>query len=279
MPKIRGNKMKIVVTGSEGFVGSHLVEVLVDLGYDVLGIDKKDNCDISHFGQLNRLISEFKPEIVIHLAASCSTSKSINDPKSDFTDNVVGTFNVIEACRKNGAKLHYTSSIKAFNGSPYGVSKGVGELYLWEYLATYGLEFIINRPGTIYGPRQDGSEDSGWIGHFIKSKLEGKKVQIFGSGEQVRDLLYVMDYVRLIITQIEAWNRYKNQLYEVGGGEYNAVGVKEMADYLKLEYDLAPSRPRDNERFVSLNLIDGWKPKVGYKEGIKETIKYYKELI
>lgn len=263
--------MKILITGHKGFIGSHVYERL-SKNHEVIGADIKGDpkIDIKRYGPLHSLAGDV--DLIVHLAASCSTPRSISNPRSDFVSNVVGTFNVLELARSIGAKVLYTSSVKAFKGSPYGVSKGVGELYLWEYIDIYGLEGIINRPGTVYGPGQDGSEESGWLTWFLKASKENLPITIYGDGEQRRDVLYITDYVDLLEKQIDEWDEYKNQGYNVGGGTKNALTLNEAVRMLKIkDVTYMDKRKGDVKTFVSMNDGLRWSPKVGYKEGIKLT--------
>ena len=153
--------MRVLVTGCRGFIGSHFIS---KFGYKVGGVDKKDGIDITS----NKFLFDaykWKPSLIVHLAANCSTAKSLENPVDDFQNNVVGTLQVCELARITGAKVLYTSTCKVQPNdegirTPYGLSKYVGELYLQEYSKLYGFEYIINRPGTIYGPGQKGSPES-----------------------------------------------------------------------------------------------------------------------
>lgn len=271
--------MKILVTGHNGFIGNHVAHALEVIGHDVYGVDRKSGCDISRYPNLVKTVGSMTSELdmIVHLAASCSTPLSIKDPRRDFEDNVVGTFNILELARLYKCNVHFTSSVKAWTGTPYGVSKATGELYLKEYQEMYGVDYVINRPGTIYGPGQDGSPESGWLGWFIKAKLENKHVDIYGDGMQTRDVLYITDYVSLVLKQIEYFDKWKNRLYEVGGGEENEINLLEALEILDIEdYSFQPRRPGDVERFVSENKdLQDWYPKVDAYDGIYMTLKYY----
>jgi nucleoside-diphosphate-sugar epimerase len=255
---------RLLITGSSGFIGSHIVEGL--RGHDIFTCDRKTGLELKDLKQ------ESKPvDYVIHLAGSCSTSKSIDDPLSDFEDNASGTLQALEYARRYKAKFIYTSSVKARQApvmTPYGVSKYIGEMYCNEYHHLYGLEYVVNRPGTIYGEGQEGSPESGWVAWFLKAKGENLPVKIFGTGNQVRDLLYVKDYVELIKSQIKSWDLYKNRVWDVGGGVANAVSVKELADYLNLDYEYALPRQGDSLEYIGENKTPRWSPVTKWKDRI-----------
>jgi CDP-paratose 2-epimerase len=152
--------------------------------------------------------------------------------------------------------------------TPYGTAKRMAEAWAIEYERAYGLPVVINRPGTIYGPGQEGSPESGWIAWFLKAKKQGLKVTINGDGHQVRDLLYVYDYCGLIMRQIEDLASYagRGRIWDVGGGTQNIVSVLEMADYLGLDYEFGPPRDGDADAYVGINDTPTWGPTTYWKD-------------
>ena len=272
--------MKILISGHQGFIGTHLVKVLKE-NHELFGADKKVGMNITSDGFL-LAASKIKPQVIVHLAAECSTAKSISDPFTDFKNNAIGTFMVCEMARITGAKILYTSTCKViqnFEGlrTPYGLSKYVGELYLKEYNGIYGVEYVINRPGTIYGIGQNASPESGWLSWFIKAKKDNRPITIFGDGNQIRDVLWVEDYVKLLVDQIEHWEKYAGMTFDVGGGEKNAVSLLQILSFLKYKnYKFAPRRQGDIDSFISDNNlvqgINGWKPSINWEEGIKRLL-------
>jgi len=128
--------------------------------------------------------------------------------------------------------------------------------------ATYHFPLVINRPGTIYGPGQEGSLESGWIAWFLKAKREGIKVTVNGDGLQRRDLLHVSDYVELMIMQAQGTTHYIGHPWDVGGGSANAVTVMDIVKYLGLEYEHGPERYGDARSYVGFNGVPGWEPRV-----------------
>lgn len=284
--------MNILITGSSGFVGKHLMTALKASGHTILGVDKKEGLNIANFPELYKTVKHFMPnvEMIVHLAANCSTQHSIDHPNEDFSDNLIGTFNICELSKELKVPVVYTSTCKVMENwegarTPYGLSKYCGELYLLEYNKMYQTKYLINRPGTMYGPGQEGSTESGWLAWFIKASLEKEPITIYGDGKQTRDLLYVKDYVRLLVDQVEHFEEYWNSFefpshtFSVGGGEANEVSLLQMLEHLGYSnYNFGKERKGDIQRFVADNEVSkvrGWKPKKDWKEGVEETLSWY----
>ena len=266
----------VFITGSEGFVGRRLVDRMTRLGYSVTCMDIKHisplfngvhGPDLANESVGVRAISNHTYDAVVHLASSLSTPASLDRPLETFRNTVRTAVHVLEGCRLAGTPCILTSSVKARDGmTPYGTSKRMAELWALEYARAYGLPVVINRPGTIYGPGQEGSAESGWVAWFLRAKREGLKVTINGTGEQVRDLLHVDDYCDLLIKQVEDPDRYRcPTIWDVGGGRKNAVRVKEMVDLLELEYSYGPERDGDAMEYVGVNDVPGWEPTIDWK--------------
>jgi CDP-paratose 2-epimerase len=259
-------RKRILVTGSEGFVGKHLMEALRDRGFEAIGVDRKNGFDLSG-SWLPLGIWDSEPDVIVHLASSCSTLGSIHDPLSTFRDTVVTAANISHIAIQRKIPLLLTSSVKARDGmTPYGASKQMVETWASEASRTYGFPLVINRPGTIYGPGQEGSVESGWIAWFLRAKSEGTTVRINGDGLQVRDLLHVSDYVDLLLAQIASPASYIGRTWDVGGGSSNVVTVLEMADHLGLDYTFGPDRYGDARSYIGINDAPGWEPKVHWRE-------------
>lgn len=272
--------MKILITGHKGFVGTHTTRALNK--HDIVGIDKKAGGDITAEKFLHEA-SSFKPDMIVHLAADCSTTRSITNPALTFKDITVGNFVICELARITGAKVLYTSSCKAKRNphgirTPYGLAKYVGELYLEEYGKVFGVDYLINRPGTIYGPGQEGSAESGWLSWFIKASKENFPIIIYGDGKQSRDVLWVDDYVRLMVDQVDNWDKYQKwgKTFEVGGGEKNEVNLLDVLKFLKYDnFTHEKARVGDMRRTVSDNVVttvNDWEPKIGWEEGIRKLL-------
>lgn len=274
--------MKLIVTGSLGMVGRHFMKAAKERGHTVLGIDKKAGLGLNS-PELKPLIAKRMPDfdMVVHLAATCSTSKSLVNPGQDFIDNVLATFQVMELCRTMKKPVLYTSTCKIHPDekgmrTPYGMTKWMGEEIMQEWRHSFGIPFVINRPGTIYGPHQDASTESGWLAWFIKAAKEQEPITIYGTGEQQRDVLFVDDYVALLLDQVENFAQYEGKTFDVGGGFENAVTLLEVLEFLEYNnFNKGKKRLGDVDKFVSGNeevtAINGWKPKVGWKDGIKRV--------
>lgn len=285
--------MKLVITGSMGFIGSKFAETAKLKGHKTLGIDKRAGIGLNNQPQILQVIQKNmgKPDMFVHLAGTCSTGASITNPKEAFEDNTLATFNLVEMARILKVPIVYTSTCKAepIGGmrTPYGATKVMGEELVHEWYRSFGIPYIINRPGTIYGPSQEGSPDSGWVSWFIKASVTGSPITINGDGEQVRDILHVRDYVQLLLDQMENFNKYqanpelanKRKIYPVGGGKENSIKINTLLELLEYtNFNHGPERLGDSRAWVSDNklvsAVNGWKPKTKWNEGIEQTLKW-----
>ncbi len=268
-----------------GFIGSHLMKVL-GKKHIILGMDKRAGIDIADFNRLVKITKHLlgKPDLIIHLAAQTSSKKGTESPTENFQDNIMGTFNICRLARILKTKVIYTSSRKALpnkegNRDHYGTSKLIGEFFLKDFAFLHGMEIIIDRLGNVYGPGQKGSSKAFWLSWFIKASLEKKPITIYGfKGEQSRDMLYIDDFIDLLIDQVENFDKYKGQTYEIGGGLENEVSLIEALKFLEYDnYNFGPALLGDSKRLVYDNKlassITGWKPKIGWREGIIKMIK------
>ena len=240
---------------------------------------------------------------IYHLAAQVAVTTSIQDPREDFDVNVRGTFNVLEAARRSGRHpfvlftstnkvygslhgvpaivegTHYRAQDAAFQGvtesepldfhSPYGCSKGAADQYVRDYARIYDLRTVVFRMSCIAGPRQFGTEDQGWVAHFLYSVLEGKPITIYGNGFQVRDVLHVHDLIDAMESACGACERTAGEIYNLGGGPERAVSVVEMLEAIARETGVEPVlrfsdvRPGDQPLYVSntskLSADTGWR--------------------
>ena len=258
--------MKVAVTGAAGFVGTHLCRALLERGIEVIPADKVWGEDLADPVEATLLVRR-RPDVIIHLAARCSTPGSIRDPMGTFRDTVQTAVNILDAAVQKEIPVLLTSSVKARDGkTPYGAAKRMAELWALEMQDCYGVPIVINRPGTIYGPGQQGSSESGWVSWFLEAKRQNQQVTINGDGLQVRDLLHVSDYVNLLIMQMMTPSMYTNKIYDVGGGPDNVVTVLEMAKHLDLDYVHGPERHGDARAYIGFNTVPGWEPRVHWKE-------------
>src|SRR5438132_159589 len=230
-------------------------------------------------------------DVVFHLAAQVAVTSSVEDPHSDFEVNALGTLNVLEAARLSGRQpiVVFTSTNKVYGGmedtmvvdrnahyeyrdfpngipesqpldfhSPYGCSKGAADQYVRDYARIYSLPTVVFRMSCIYGPRQFGTEDQGWVAHFIISALTGTPITIYGNGKQVRDVLFVDDLVRALRLAVNNIDTVAGEVFNIGGGPSNTLSVwAEFGDQLqKLTGEAIPVgfedwRPGDQPCYVS----------------------------
>lgn len=251
---------------------------------------------------------------VLHLAAQVAVTTSVVNPREDFEINALGTFNLLEAMRaaKSSAKLIYSSTNKVYGGmedvgvvekgtrydyadlpfgaseerqldfhSPYGCSKGAADQYVHDYGRIYGLDTVVMRQSCIYGPRQFGVEDQGWVAWFIIATALGKSLAIYGDGKQVRDLLYVDDLINAYDMAISAGKKTRGGIYNIGGGPDNTLSVwYEFGPILEKLFDKKISvthedwRPGDQKIFVAdirkAKKEFGWEPHMPVKSGIEQ---------
>jgi CDP-paratose 2-epimerase len=270
--------------------------------------------DVSARAPVESAFADFQPDAVVHLAAQVAVTTSVVDPRADFEANALGTLNVLEAARALPGKplVIYASTNKVYGSlsgltvsedalryswpdnasgvdesqqldfySPYGCSKGSADQYCRDYSRIYGLPTVVLRQSCIYGPRQSGHEDQGWVAWFALASLGNQPVTIFGDGKQVRDLLYVEDLTDLYWRLLSDHRQAAGRIFNVGGGPGNSLSLLEYVDYLAksgLELDLTFSDPRPGDQliFISDNSLAedtiGWKPSTPIEVGLPEMI-------
>lgn len=255
--------------------------------------------------------------VVFHLAAQVAVTTSVVNPREDFEINALGTFNVLEAIRNSSSRpaVLYSSTNKVYgkmadlavaetNGrynyvdqpegiseerpldfySPYGCSKGTGDQYVIDYSRIYGLRSVVFRQSCIYGPRQFGVEDQGWVAWFCIQALRKLPVVLYGDGKQVRDVLYIEDLIRAYDAALGNLDRTCGQAYNIGGGPLNTLSLRELIGHLenrftrKLEHSFEDWRPGDQLVFIS-NIAKakrdfGWEPKVSASAGVGKLVDW-----
>ncbi len=285
--------------------------------------------DLRNFKNIQDIFNKTKPDIIIYAAGQTSAIDSIVNPKNDFENNVIALYNTLELTRISNFpinfiylstnkvygdninqlplvedKMRYLVKNKDFTGisekysidqskhTPYGISKLTGDLYVQEYGKTYNINTAILRLSCIYGARQFGFEEQGWISHIIINSILKKPIRIFGNGKQVRDILYITDLLKLIKCIVESMNNsphIKNFVLNVGGSLDNSISILELLNILEglqktnLNTIILPERPADQKVYITdikkVNILFNWKPLIDPKEGIKKVYDWTKKKI
>jgi CDP-paratose 2-epimerase len=257
-------------------------------------------------------------DVFVHLAAQVAVTTSVINPREDFEINAQGTFNTLEAARmqKNLPVFIYASTNKVYGKmedirvaeadtryeyfdqpegiaesypvdfhSPYGCSKGSGDQYVHDYARIYGIPSIVFRQSCIYGTRQFGIEDQGWVAWFVIAAVTGRKIKIYGDGKQVRDLLFVDDLLDAYDMAVQNSNKVGGSIFNIGGGAANSISIhREFFPILeqglgkKIEVAWGDWRPGDQKIYVSdirkLKKMLGWYPRVDIKTGIEKLFQW-----
>ncbi|HLH72162.1 MAG TPA: NAD-dependent epimerase/dehydratase family protein [Chloroflexota bacterium] len=299
--------MRALVTGGAGFIGSHIVDLLVAENHDVAIVDnfatgKPANLNrYAHFYEtdicspdLHQIIAEVRPEVVFHQAAQMSVKVSTDDPLYDARVNVVGLLNVLEACVTGGVrKIIFASSGATYGNpvylpideehpqhpeSPYGITKMVAEHYLNYYALDRGLSFTALRYGNVYGPRQDSRGEAGVVAIFARQLLSGQVPTIHWDGEQIRDYIYVTDVARANLAAATAGD---GRIYCIGTGVGTSVNqiYQKLCEVIGVSVvpNRAPRRPGDlrtayfDTRRAREEL--NWRPLVSLSDGLQSTVE------
>jgi CDP-paratose 2-epimerase len=324
--------MKILITGGAGFIGSNLAAHFARAGNAITVFDnfsrrgsRPNLAWLKSLPQVELEVVEgdvreaaaiaraaLGKDAIFHLAGQVAVTSSVLDPRRDFEDNALGTFNTLEAARASGRQpiFIYTSTNKVYGGmeeariveqptryafadmpngvpeswpldfhSPYGVSKGSGDQYVHDYARIYGLPTVVFRQSSIYGPRQFGIEDQGWIAFLAICAATGQPINIYGDGKQVRDILYIDDLARAFAAAVEHIDRAAGRVYNIGGGPARTLTIwTETGPLLErlagrsLPVRYGDWRPGDQRIYVSdisrARAELGWEPRVDPAEGV-----------
>ena len=335
--------LDIIITGGLGFIGSNLVKRLLTEGYGVVVIDNQSRpgsennlewlasfdkrleyfqCDVENAQKINEIFPKFGKNLkaVYHLAGQVAVTTSVEDPKSDFQSNALGSFSVLEAVRNFApdALLVYSSTNKVYGGmedveisldenryfyknqpfgidekrgldfhSPYGCSKGAADQYAIDYGRIYGLNTVVLRQSCIYGYRQFGIEDQGWVAWFTIAAFTGKPITIFGDGKQVRDVLFIDDLVDLYLKILKTGDMPSERAFNIGGGPDSTLSLLELLNILedllgrKIPVKYSDWRPGDQKVFVADNRLAqqkfDWTPRINPKEGVDKLLSWIKK--
>ncbi|MRX73672.1 NAD-dependent epimerase/dehydratase family protein [Bacillus lacus] len=305
--------MKVLVTGGSGFIGSHIVDKLIQDHHEVLAVDDlstghKSNlnekasfvhCCINS-SEFQKAVESFKPEAIIHQAAQVSVQKSIHDPLKDEEINIRGSLNVIECAKKYGVKKIVFASTAAVYGnpvslpiglahpiqplSPYGLSKFTVEGYLKLTSELHGISYTILRYANVYGPRQDANGEGGVIAIFAEALSKGTAPKIFGDGEQTRDFVYVEDVAAANVKALEAG---ENTTLNISSND--KISINELFFLMNeisgssFQPDYQAERSGDIRESVLSNeeskKVLNWEPVVSLPKGLQLTMDHYKKTL
>ena len=288
---------------------------LRDTHGDLLAVQLGDVRDVETLARSVRQASQ-----VYHFAAQVAVTTSLTDPFHDFEVNARGTLNLLEAVRAcpDPPSVLFTSTNKVYGDledvglqkaatryepsdpalrrdgigeqrclefhSPYGCSKGVAEQYVLDYARTFGLRTAVFRMSCIYGPHQFGTEDQGWVAHFLIAALRGQPLTIYGDGLQVRDVLFVEDLVDAMLLAQQHIERFSGEAFNIGGGPANTTSLVELLDLMgdiigeRPLAQMEPWRTADQRYYVSdtrkFEAATGWKPRVGVRAGVSALLDW-----
>ncbi len=274
--------------------------------------------DIRDYSSVKQVVRGI--DVIYHCAAQVAVTTSVTNPREDFDINASGAFNVIEAAResKNNPIIIFTSTNKVYGGmedlstveinnryeykdyphgisedrmldfhSPYGCSKGAADQYVRDYARIYGMRTVVFRMSCIYGQRQFGNEDQGWVAHFIISSILNKPLIIYGDGKQIRDILFIDDLINAFIMATKEIDATKGNVYNIGGGYKNTLSLLELINKIeeklgkKIKYSFDKWRPGDQPVYVSgiekAYKDFGWKPNINKDEGFNRLFTWISE--
>jgi len=270
--------MKFVMTGHKGLIGSVLLKRLKDRGDEaVLLIDKRDGKSLN---DLDNIELNGPVDMMIHLASFCKINKCVEDPELAFENNVLGMHKVMEFCRRHKIpKIVFTSSSRVLSPekNAYTASKLYGEELVKGYSQCYGMDYVIIRPSTVYGPFDD--ETKRLMDIWCRAALRGEELKIFGKPGRTLDFTYVDDFVEGVLLAMDQ----KNKEYDLSSGKGVELGY--VADLLisltgkgsKGFYSAEITQPQLVELDISAIKTLGYEPKVGIDEGVKKTLDWYRD--
>lgn len=312
----RGHQV-VILDNLSRLGASRNLEWLRQLGHE-LPFFRADVRDPSQVAAVFREAGPF--DVVLHLAAQVAVTTSVTDPREDFEVNSLGTFNLLEASRIANPQpmFLYASTNKVYGAmddvevvernsryeykdlatgvsesrqldfhSPYGCSKGAADQYVIDYSRIYGLRTVSFRQSCIYGPRQFGVEDQGWVAWFCIAAVTGQPITIYGDGKQVRDVLYVEDLLRVYDLAIEHITIASGKAYNVGGGPRHTLSLLELIAFLEkqlgrpLAHSFADWRPGDQRVYVSdvgrAHQELRWTPSISAEEGLTKLQRWIQQ--
>ncbi len=316
---------RILVTGGAGFLGVNAAAHMIEAGWHVTildnlsrpGTDRNLKWLITQHPTRTTFIKEDVrnasslvdhvkgQDAILHLAGQVAVTTSLMDPATDFDVNAGGTLNLLEATRKHNpeAPFVFASTNKVYGKlennnvackesqpidfhSPYGCSKGAADQYVRDYARCFHMNTVVLRQSCIYGAHQYGTEDQGWVAHFVHSILNDRPLTIYGDGTQVRDLLDARDLSVVYEAAINNIEKTKGEIYNIGGGPPNQRNLLEVIGQIgeltniKPKYTFAGWREGDQTYYVSditkAGLDLNWKPEIDFDQGLNDLIDWAK---
>lgn len=313
-----GFDQRVIITGGAGFIGRWVVKRLLEDGRRVLALDDLSNGRLSNIEEfrnnpdftfvegdikdqplLERLFAAEPCGMVYHLGASINVQDSIDDPRTTFNNDVAGTFNVLEECRRHGSRFLFMSTCMVYErsqddagiseshpvkpASPYAASKLAGEALSLSYYYAYGLPAVVVRPFNTYGPFQKSSGEGGVVAIFIQKELKGEELNIYGDGQQTRDLLFVSDCADFVISAGQS-PACDGQILNAGLGR--DISVNDLAAMISTDPERIRHIPHIHPQseiprllcnFDKARRILNWEPRISLEEGISITREWIAE--
>jgi CDP-paratose 2-epimerase len=318
-----GPARRVLITGGAGFLGVNAALRMIEDGWRVTVMDNLSRpgternlkwlitehaAEITFIKEDVRNASALSDHVknhdaILHLAGQVAVTTSLIDPMADFDINAAGTLNLLEATRKHNPEVPFVfaSTNKVYGKlennnvackesqpidfhSPYGCSKGAADQYVRDYARCFHMNTVVLRQSCIYGAHQYGTEDQGWVAHFVHSILNKRPLTIYGDGTQVRDLLDARDLSALYATVIEKIGKTRGEIYNVGGGPPNQRNLLEVIDRIgsltntKPTYTFADWREGDQTFYVSdiskAKQDLGWEPQISFDRGLQDLVRW-----
>ena len=314
---------RALITGGAGFIGVNIAAHMIERGWHVTILDNLSRAgternlkwllqehptqvdfvkgDIRDAAAMPRHVKD--QDAILHLAAQVAVTTSLVDPTTDFEINARGTLNVLEAARLQNREVPFifASTNKVYGKldhnsgpckesqpldfhSPYGCSKGTADQYVRDYARCFHMNTVVLRQSCIYGAHQYGTEDQGWVAHFVHSILNDRPLTIYGDGTQVRDLLDARDLSRLYEQLITDIDKSRGEIYNVGGGPENERNLLEVIGRIgaltgkQPRYTFADWREGDQEYYVSdvtkAKEQLGWEPEIPFDQGLRDLVTW-----
>jgi CDP-paratose 2-epimerase len=314
---------RILITGGAGFLGVNAAVRMIEDGWRVTVLDNLSRPGTErnlkwlineHAAEITFIKEDVRnataltehvksQDAILHLAGQVAVTTSLLDPLTDFEVNAAGTLNLLEATRKHNPEVPFVfaSTNKVYGKldknnvackesqpidfhSPYGCSKGAADQYVRDYTRCFQMNTVVLRQSCIYGAHQYGTEDQGWVAHFVHSILNKRPITIYGDGTQVRDLLDARDLSALYATVIEKIDKTRGETYNIGGGPPNQRNLLEVIEKIgsltntKPSYTFADWREGDQTFYVSditkAKADLGWEPQIAFDRGLEDLVRW-----